>query len=93
MPMVFILAAQLALTTTSEEYYNVGMSLCQKAHYGQSIQCYQAAVQLDLSEYYNWITFEPRTDLGLFNIAKTEADSSGYSTKNFTMGLFVGYMF
>lgn len=91
--MVFILAAQSALAATSEEYYNAGMSLYQKAQYGQSIQYYQAAIQLDPSENYNSMTFDPKADLGLSNIAKTGSDSSGYTAKNFTIGLFVGYMF
>jgi hypothetical protein len=55
MLMVFILAAQSALAATSEEYYNAGMSLYQKAQYGQSIQYYQAAIQLDPS---NWRAYQ-----------------------------------
>jgi len=52
---IFVLAAQSASAATSEEYYNAGMSLYQKAQYGQSIQYYQAAVQLDPS---NWRAYQ-----------------------------------
>jgi tetratricopeptide (TPR) repeat protein len=52
---IFVLAAQSALAATSEEYYNAGMSLYQKAQYSQSIQYYQAAVQLDPS---NWRAYQ-----------------------------------
>ena len=37
-------------------------------------------------------TFDLRTDIGMSNLIKGTGNS-GYTAKNFTLGLFVGYLF